>query len=66
MQHFDVKGMTCGHCARAVTEAIQAHDAQAQVTVDVPHGKVSVASSLDTTTLLALIQQEGFSASEVL
>ena len=32
MQHvFTVQGMTCGHCERAVTQAVQGVDDQAQV-----------------------------------
>ena len=38
---FQVTGMTCGHCERAVTEAIQTLDANAQVKIDRASGKVS-------------------------
>ena len=31
MQVFNVSGMTCSHCERAVTQAIQALDPQVQV-----------------------------------
>jgi copper chaperone len=30
-QTFQVKGMTCGHCVRAVTEAVKSVDQQADV-----------------------------------
>ncbi|MBD1554366.1 heavy-metal-associated domain-containing protein [Pseudomonas typographi] len=62
MRYFDVKGMTCDHCARAVTTAIQAQDPQAQVTVELAAGKVGVQSALATEQVLALIQQEGYAA----
>ncbi|MDF3933507.1 heavy-metal-associated domain-containing protein, partial [Pseudomonas citronellolis] len=26
MQAFNVKGMSCGHCVRAITQAIQSRD----------------------------------------
>ena len=31
MQQFKVSGMSCGHCVRAVTQAIKALDPAAQV-----------------------------------
>ena len=42
MQRFEVSGMTCGHCVRAVTEAIRGVDAAAQVEVDLGAGRVTV------------------------
>ena len=45
---YHVRGMTCGHCARAVTGELEALDAVTGVTVDVvPEGDsaVSVTSS---------------------
>jgi len=38
MQLFDVVGMTCGHCVRAVTEAVQHVDPTATVQVDLIAG----------------------------
>lgn len=64
MRYFNVKGMTCGHCVRAVTRAIQEQDANAKVEVDLAQGKVIVDSNLPTPHVLALIQQEGFAAQE--
>lgn len=37
-----MSGMTCGHCVRAVTEAIHGVDAAAQVAVDLDAGRVTV------------------------
>ena len=42
MQKFEVSGMTCGHCVRAVTEAVRGVDAAAQVEVDLSTGRVTV------------------------
>ncbi len=42
MQEFEVSGMTCGHCVRAVTEAIYGVDAVAQVAVDLSAGRVTI------------------------
>ena len=41
-QNFHVQGMTCGHCEKAVTQAVQSVDPQAKVTIDRPTGKVEV------------------------
>lgn len=62
MQVFDVQGMTCGHCSRAVTQAVQALDAQAQVRVDLAGKQVSVESGLTAEQILAAIREEGYEA----
>ena len=64
MHIFTVKGMTCGHCVRAVTQAIQALDGAAQVQVDLSSGEVRVASQLPAEPLLAAIREEGYEAAE--
>ena len=61
MQVFNVQGMTCGHCVRAVTQAIQNEDVSADVQVDLAKGEVSVHSQLPTERVVALIE-EGYSA----
>ena len=43
-QSFQVQGMTCGHCVRAVTEAVKSVDPQAEVKVDLATGKVDYVS----------------------
>ena len=40
-QNFDVVGMTCGHCAHAVTEELQALDGVSDVQVDLVAGGTS-------------------------
>lgn len=60
-QTFDVQGMSCGHCERAVTQAVKALDAQAQVKVDLATGKVEVQSSQPREALARAIAQEGYS-----
>ena len=39
---YDVTGMTCGHCAQAVTTEVQTIIGVTGVTVDVETGQVSV------------------------
>lgn len=62
MQIFNVSGMSCGHCVRAITQAIQALDAAAEVQVDLGAGEVRVASGLSAEQLLQAIRAEGYSA----
>lgn len=42
VQSFKVTGMTCGHCVRAVTDAVRGVDGAAQVEVDLGAGRVTV------------------------
>lgn len=61
MEHiFQVSGMTCGHCERAVEQAICQVDAQAQITIDRSSGKVVVQSESDRVALAAAMQEEGY------
>lgn len=65
MQHFDVKGMTCQHCVRAVTQAVQDQDPAAKVEVDLQTGQVTVDSSLAADVIIGLIGTEGYAAKAV-
>jgi copper chaperone len=60
MQQFKVSGMSCGHCVRAVTQAIQALEQTARVEVDLAAGMVRVESDLDVTQIQAAIRDEGY------
>jgi copper chaperone len=59
-QTFNVQGMTCGHCERAVTQAVQRVDPAAQVTIDRPAGKVEVHSAQPRERLAQAIAEEGY------
>ena len=62
MQIFKVQGMTCAHCVRAVTNAIQGQDPTAQVQVDLAMGEVTVQSELEAEQVVKLIEEEGYVA----
>lgn len=55
--------MTCGHCERAVTNAIQGVDAQAQVKIDRAANRVEVQSDAKREELSAAIAEEGYQVS---
>ena len=57
---FQVQGMTCGHCERAVTQAVQQVDPNAQVRIGRASGKVDVDSTAPTEALHAPSAQEGY------
>lgn len=59
-QTFEVQGMTCGHCERAVTNAIQGVDAQAQVKIDRAANRVEVETSASREAVAAAIAEEGY------
>ena len=59
-QTFSVQGMTCGHCEKAVTQAVQTVDPQAQVTIDGPAGKVEVNSTQPREAIARAIAEEGY------
>ncbi|MGE7994180.1 cation transporter [Pseudomonas sp. NPDC089554] len=62
MQVFNVQGMACGHCVKAVTRAVQEQDTTARVEVDLAQGQVRVDSALAAAQLLAAIREEGYQA----
>ena len=59
-QTFTVTGMTCGHCEKAVTRAIQDADPQAQVKIDRSQNKVEVESDAAREALVKAIVEEGY------
>ena len=57
---LQVQGMTCGHCERAVTQAVQQLDPNAQVRIDRASGQVQVQSAAPREQLAAAIAEEGY------
>ena len=61
MNHlFTVEGMTCGHCEKAVTQALVTVDPQAQVIIDRGQKSVSVESEQTREVLRQAITEEGY------
>jgi copper chaperone len=59
-QEFKVQGMTCGHCVKAVTQAVQLLDSAAAVSVELESGKVVVNSQVPRERLVEAIRDEGY------
>lgn len=61
MEHtFNVKGMSCGHCEKAVTQAIRSVDPHAQVQIDRQQERVQVQSTHSREALAHAIADEGY------
>ena len=52
--------MTCGHCERAVTDAVKGVDPKAVVKIDRASGKVEVESESAREALAMAIAEEGY------
>ena len=59
-QVVEAQGMTCGHCERAVTQAIQGIDAQAQIRIDRAANRVEVETAASREAVAAAIAEEGY------
>jgi len=59
-QTFNVQGMTCGHCERAVTQAVKTLDPQAEVKIDRAAGKVDVQTGQPREAVAKAIAEEGY------
>lgn len=57
---LNVRGMSCDHCVRAVTEAVQEVAPDAEVAVDLPAGTVAVAGPVDQARIVAAIEEAGY------
>ncbi|GJH18099.1 hypothetical protein CBA19CS22_16175 [Caballeronia novacaledonica] len=57
---FEVKDMSCGGCANAITQAITQEDAAASVAIDVSGKVVEVESAASQERLMAAIEAAGF------
>ncbi len=59
-QQFQVQGMTCGHCEKAVQAAIRQVDPQAEVRIDRASNLVEVRSAQERDKLAEAIREEGY------
>lgn len=57
---FEVKDMTCGHCVRAITEAVKSVDGGAEVQIDLATHRVEITATADAAALRDAIQEAGY------
>jgi len=60
MLDFQIPNMTCGHCVRAVTEAVKAADPRAEVQIDLPSHRVQVQTSAERQAVVAKLAEAGY------
>jgi len=60
---FSVPDMTCGHCVKAITDAVTTRFPQAQVQADVDTHTVRIDGVSDQAALAEVIKEEGYSPS---
>ncbi|RQP21814.1 heavy-metal-associated domain-containing protein [Piscinibacter terrae] len=57
---FKVDAMSCGHCVKAVTRAVQTVDPQAKVDVDLGSHTVRVETTRDEKAVAAALTEAGY------
>ncbi|GAA5436056.1 CopZ family metallochaperone [Deinococcus aquaticus] len=57
-----ITGMTCGHCQKAVQEALQQVAGVQSASVDLAAGRASVTGPADVQALIAAVVEEGYEA----
>ncbi|MFZ5548733.1 MAG: heavy-metal-associated domain-containing protein [Pseudomonadota bacterium] len=58
---FDVQDMSCGHCVNAITQAVRAADAGAQVEIDLVAHRVRIEpAAASGEALAAAIREAGY------
>ena len=60
MIQFNIPQMTCGHCVKAVTEAVKEVDPQAVVQVDLASKQVSVESKAGREKIVESLSEAGY------
>ncbi|MBW8269815.1 heavy-metal-associated domain-containing protein [Caldovatus aquaticus] len=60
MIELKVEGMSCGHCVKAITQAIRQRDPKAEVQVDLAGGRVRVETRLPRAEVVAAVEEEGY------
>lgn len=60
MFQFTIPDMTCGNCARHVSEAIHSVDPAAVIATDPPARDVKVTTGADKQAIIAALTQAGY------
>lgn len=60
MHEFHLPDMSCGHCVGAITQAVKAADAQAELDFKLAQHDVSIHSQLGREQLSQLLSEAGY------
>jgi copper chaperone len=63
--NFAVQNMTCNHCIRTITRALQSIESGAKVAVDLAAGTVAIEGALGAAQAIAAMAAEGYPAREL-
>ncbi|MBX5132682.1 heavy-metal-associated domain-containing protein [Rhizobium lentis] len=63
MYEFEIKNMTCGHCASTVEKAIKAADPEASASIDLAARTAKVETKIDPAAINAAIEKAGYPTS---
>ena len=58
--HLKITGMTCGHCVRAVTKALEGVSGVEKADVTLPPGEAVVHGQASAAALIAAVKEEGY------
>ena len=64
MQLYKVSGMTCGHCAKSVTEAVEALPAVECALVDLKQGELTAEGVADEQEIRRAVTDAGYAVEE--
>ena len=59
---FNIPAMSCGHCVKAITQAVQGLDPAATVSADLPAKKVTVETARDRASVATALAEAGYPA----
>ena len=57
---FNTPAMSCGHCVKAITQALQQLDPAATVSVDLPAKQVTLQTSQEREKVAAALTEAGY------
>lgn len=60
MFNFEIPNMTCGHCVKAVTQAVQQADPAARLQIDLATKQVQVETTLARERVVAQLAEAGY------
>lgn len=61
---LNITGMTCGHCVKAVKEALENVPGVSSAEVSLEQGQATVQGDAETQALIAAVTEEGYGATQ--
>ena len=65
MHHFNLPGLTCGHCVYAVTKALKGVDPTARIEIDLSGKRATVESGRSAEAFAAAVAAAGYAVERV-